>query len=193
MATLVINNSQNSVTEVRHETVLTVNPTKSRVLQVSSDVHIAEVLKTETVTAYAEVERTIDVSHQTVVEILNRPEPDVLEICHGGPTQVISGESPQINVIVPAGQTRILDSVAANLVKWVVFGENRVSGATSGFEVLGARVNGAVDHSVYGIVGEFLPCDSDAYLSGGSVTLTMTNFGDHDLYFSLKRMALSVW
>lgn len=192
MAVLVINNSQNSITEVRHDTVLTVNPSKSRVLQVSSEISIAEILKTEVVTAYSEVERSIEILHETVVEILNHPEPTTLEICHAPPS-VPSGEQPQINVIVPSGETRVIDEVNALLAKWIVFGEDRLSGKKMGFEVLSSLGGGDVEHSIFGILGDKLAFSDEVILSGQNLVFSITNHGANDLYFSLKRTALRAW
>lgn len=98
----------------------------------------------------------------------------------------------QVNTTIPAGGTVVVDTLSAALylsVKWFVSIVNSATSEVRSSEVMAIHNDTEVNHTHYGIIGNFLPCPVDVSLVAGQLELSITNNAADDLDINVVRVS----
>jgi len=136
----------------------------------------------------------VDIATKTSVEVISSAPPTVLEISCQGPQGIPGTGIQQINVIVQAGQSQVISLVSlTNAVRWLVYGEDRITGSTIFYEVHAVKSGVDVNYTVSNIIGGGVSEKESVQNTGGGLQLTIVNNGSNDIYYSLVEIGVAAW
>jgi len=151
----------------------------------------------KTVVVESAVNTAVEVAAQTSIDVLSHSAPTAIEVGVQGPQgpRGLPGTSTnQVNVVVPAGQSKVVALASStNAVKWLVYGEDRLTGDTVFYEVSAVKRGGLVDHSVSNILGGGVQETEVVEHVGNDLQITIVNSGVNDLYYSLIEIGVVAW